>query len=303
MVDKKVAAVAQGLLKKGVPETKVRTFLMKFNSLYETEQFFLQMQTKQSFLSVRWPVFFILSYVWAALFYAALQAVTVYTEIKVQQQVVNLATFAGVLFVLSVLFRPKPQGLSLRRMYTLFELAFPGTLLALAIFLFQHPGWQAPDLPDGGAFASTLWPFLWLGAWLGPQVLALASVVLAHYALLKLRTSYFINRQNLLLEQRKKALQQHYQQQLAVAEFVPAEQIKLVAQRVVNILLSDTSWNPKSTIELYALEQVVHVQPLGGGGALLTLSSLLAAGKNLPPIKSCEMTALPFVAYQAEPFL
>lgn len=259
----------------GVDDAAARAQLKQAGlTVYEADQFILQEKTKASFVTVRWPVVLLGSYCWAALLYATLHYVKVYADISVQRQSINLATFALALFVVSLLFRPKPQNRRARSLYTSLELAFTGALVALTVVLLLHPGWNTPNVPDGGALASTLWPFLWLGAWLGPQVLAVVIFFIAHYALLNIRTSYFLYRQSLLLEQRREALRSHYQCCLSKVDFVPAEHIDNLALKLVNLLLLNRAWNPKSTIDIYSLGKQIQVQPLGGGSARLTATDI-----------------------------
>ena len=274
---KKTYKQAAKKIAKGASDTNVRELLSVAGlTVYEADQFILREKTKRSFFPIRWSAMLMATYVWAALLYLGLYTAGLYAELSIQRQSVNIATFALALFVVSLLFRPKPQGRGVRALFTTIELAFPGALIALSVVLFQHPGWPLPNLPDGGAFASTLWPFLWIGAWLGPQILAVLILFIGHYGLLNIRTSYFLNRQNLLLEQRKEALRGHYQTAIEQAGFVPAAQVANLAQKVVKLLMSNNDWNPKSTIEIYSIGQQIHVQPLGGGAAVLTSSAMLS---------------------------
>lgn len=278
MAEKKIYKDINKQLKQGADDTTIRALLVAAElTVDEADQYILREKTKASFLSVRWPAIILGCYIWAGLLYAGLYYAGRFTELSVQKQSINLATFALALFIVGLLFRPKPQGRGARNLYTTLELAFAGALIALTVVLFQHHGWASPKLPDGGAFASSVWPLLWLGAWLGPQVLAVATFVIGHYALLNIRTSYLLNRQSLLLEQRRIALREHYLSRLEQTEFVPAEQVAGLAQKLVRLLLSNSAWNPKSTIEIYSLGKQIHVRPLGGGGAVLTTSDISPA--------------------------
>lgn len=261
--------------KQGADDATLRALLGRAGlTVYDADQYILRAKTKASFFTVRWPVILLGCYFWAGLLYAGLHYAGRYTELSIQTQAVNLATLALALFIVGLLFRPKPQGHGARNIYTTLELSFAGALVALTLVLLQHQGWASPKLPDGGAFASSVWPLLWLGAWLGPQVLAVATLVMGHYAVLNIRTSYFLNRQSLLLEQRRIALREHYQATLEQSEFVPAEQATNLAQKLVKLLLTNSSWNPKSTIEIYSLGKQIQVRPLGGGGAVLTATDI-----------------------------
>ncbi|MCO4320541.1 hypothetical protein [Aliidiomarina quisquiliarum] len=295
------------LLRQGADDIRLRTCLVAEGlTLAEADQYILREKTKASFFSVRWPAMLLGGYLWAAFLYAGLQFAGHYTELSMQTQAVNLATFALALFVVGLLFRPKPQGRAARNIYTNFELAFAGSLIALTFVLFQHKGWASPRLPEGGAFASSIWPLLWLGAWVGPQVLAIVTLFIGHYALLNIRTSYFLHRQGLLLEQRREALRAHYQVKLAQAKFVPTEQVANLAQKLAVLLLSNAAWRPKPTVEIYSLGKQIHVRPLGGDGAVLTVTELspppviLAneqARAMTPPQTELEVAPLEFARY------
>lgn len=275
MDEKNILKKVRKNIKQGVDDAAARALLKQAGlTVYEADQFILHEKTKASFITVRWPVVLLGCYSWAAVLYGTLHMARSYIDLSLQRQSINLATLALALFVVSLLFRPKPQNRRMRNIYTSLELAFTGALVALTVVLLQHPGWRTPSLPDGGALASTLWPLLWLGAWLGPQVIAVLTLFVSHYALLNIRTSYFLHRQRLLLDQRREALRSHYQRCLSKVDFVPAEHVNNLALKLVNLLLLNRAWNPKLTIDIYSLGKQIQVQPLGGGSALLTATDI-----------------------------
>ncbi|RUO44268.1 hypothetical protein CWE15_03615 [Aliidiomarina taiwanensis] len=256
-------------------------------SIVDADQFLLRETTKNKHPFVRWLWFAGGAYLWALVLFVLSKSL----GFTVQQQSVNLGTLALALFAVGFLFRPKPQQLKRRTAFTVVELLFPAACIALCAVLFAHPGWPSPRLPDGGALMSTLWPLMWLGAWLGPQVLAVVALLIGHYALLNIRTSFFVYLQDRVTEAWRKRLRVYYRDQLIQAEFVPENYANNLSVKIVKLLTSHTEWNPKSVIELYALGIQVHVQPTGGGGAVLVATALASSATEGMP-KTLEVEAL-----------
>lgn len=277
---KKIYKTARKLRRSEASAKAIRdVFTAHGYSFVAADQFLLREVTKDKYPFVRWFWMGGVTYLFAITLFGLSKRL----GLSVQQQSVNLATLALALFVVGFLFRPKPQGRVRRRVFTTMELLFPAACIALFAVLLGHPGWVAPNLPDGGAFMSTLWPFMWLGTWLGPQVLAVVVLLIGHYALLNIRTSFFVHRQDLVTDAWRKLLRMHYREALIHADFVPEEHANNLSIKIVKLLTANSEWNSKSVIEIYALGRQVHVEPTGGGGAVLLATALTSSpSEGLP---------------------
>lgn len=234
-------------------------------TLRQADAFFFREKTKQSFQYIRLSQFLLSSYAFACCFLGLMAVIDFYTQLTTPIKTVNMATFALALFVVSLLFKPKPQEEKKRFYYTCLELLFPGALFALAVLLILHPGWQVPGIPQGGAFESSIWPFLWLGAWLGPKVLALVTCVVSHYIVMLIHASYFEHRYQLLLEQYQKRLRRYYRKYLLQSEWMPYDHVQTLTHKIVKQRFAEHKWQDALSIDLYqvGIQVQVHYQPLG----------------------------------------
>lgn len=146
------------------------------------------------------------------------------------------------LWVALLIARPKPQQPRSRTIYAALEYLLVGFTFSLAVILFLHHGWHlSADAPTG--FAAIAWGIAWIGAWLGPMVIGVLTLLLGHWLWLSIYIDYRSACWQFIQEDRTKALLKELLQAIQVDGFLRPKDAEYVGRKLIH-WHSTAPWKP-----------------------------------------------------------
>lgn len=130
-----------------------------------------------------------------------------------------------------ILARPKPHTFPARSYVTLLEYALVASMLAVTLILLRHAGWQLSTQPPQGLLA-VAWGIGWVAAWLGPELIAIVVLVLAHWFGLQWYLDYRQYCWQWLQDRSQSQLSQRFAEALAKASALSSKDVLYASRKL-----------------------------------------------------------------------
>ena len=186
----------------------------------------------------------------------------------------------ALLWAALLLARPKPKQPRMRSIYAACEYLLVGFILSLALILFFHHGWRiTADAPTG--FAAIAWGIGWIGAWVGPLVVGILTLLFAHWLWLSIFIDYRRACWQFMQEARIAALLSEVAEAIQESEFLRPKDAEYVGRKLIQ-WHATTKWKP---FELALPSSGVHLHGYlqsqeTAARATLVLEKLAAQGAD-----------------------